>query len=78
MVWLQFAIPTLVCLILVDGDRSVVSYDQVDFSLPLVQGPICQVIAYGIQAPAPPFPVFVLALVLNGFGLAIQVRILRW
>ena len=60
----------------VDGDRSVVSYDQVDFFSPLIQGPICQAIAYGIQAPAPPFPLFVLAPILNGFGMAIQVRIL--
>lgn len=77
MVWLQFAIPTLVRVISVDGDRSVLSYDRVDFSLPFIQGPVCQAIAYGIQAPAPPFPLFVLAPILNGFGMAIQVRILR-
>ncbi|KAF9653480.1 MFS general substrate transporter [Thelephora ganbajun] len=29
-------------------------------------------IAYGIQAPAPPFPFFVLAPALNGFGMAVQ------
>lgn len=75
MVWPRFGILTLVRLVLVDGDRSVVPYNQVGFCLPvpLTQGPICQAIAYGIQAPAPPFPIFVLAPVLNGFGAAIQV-----
>jgi len=43
-----------------------------DSHLLLTRGPICQAIAYGIQAPAPPFPLFVLAPVLNGFGMAVQ------
>lgn len=60
-------------LISVDGDRSAVSYDPGDLYSPLIQGPICQAIAYSIQAPAPPFPLFVLAPILNGFGMAIQV-----
>jgi hypothetical protein len=54
-----------------------VSCDRLSFYLPSDQGPICQVIAYGIQTPAPPFPLFVAAFALNGFGLAIQVCILR-
>jgi len=76
VVFPHFATLTLVRLISVDGNRSVVLYDQVGFYLPLTQGPICQAIAYAIQAPAPPFPIFVLAPVLNGFGMAIQVYIL--
>ncbi|KAJ7108525.1 major facilitator superfamily domain-containing protein [Mycena epipterygia] len=35
-------------------------------------GSICQIIAYALQAPAPPFPVFVLSFVINGVGMAIQ------
>jgi len=77
MVWLQSAIPTLVRVISVDGDRCVVSYGRMDFSSPLIRGPVCQAIAYGIQAPAPPFPLFVLAPILNGFGMAIQVCTMR-
>lgn len=34
-----------------------------------------QVIAYALQAPAPPFPVFVIAYVINGVGIAMQVNI---
>ena len=29
-------------------------------------------VAYAIQSPAPPFPVFALAYVINGFGLSLQ------
>ena len=36
-------------------------------------GSLAQVLGYAIQAPAPPFPVFVLGYVLNGFGIALQV-----
>ncbi|KAJ7211237.1 major facilitator superfamily domain-containing protein [Mycena pura] len=38
-------------------------------------GKVCslfQVIAYALQAPAPPFPVFVFSFVINGVGMAIQ------
>lgn len=45
---------------------------KVGFGKLMVIGPICQAIAYSIQAPAPPFPVFLFAPVLNGFGMAIQ------
>ncbi|KAJ7753373.1 major facilitator superfamily domain-containing protein [Mycena maculata] len=37
-----------------------------------VMGSMCQIVAYAIQAPAPPFPVFVLSFVINGVGVAIQ------
>ncbi|KAJ6627841.1 major facilitator superfamily domain-containing protein [Mycena sp. CBHHK59/15] len=37
-----------------------------------LQGALCQIIAYAMQAPAPPFPVFVLSFVINGVGMAIQ------
>lgn len=30
-------------------------------------------IGYALMAPAPPFPVFVLGFVFNGFGIALQV-----
>lgn len=32
-----------------------------------------QVISYAIQAPAPPYPVFVLSYVILGFAISIQV-----
>ncbi|KAH7923445.1 MFS general substrate transporter [Leucogyrophana mollusca] len=35
-------------------------------------GSICQVIAYCIEAAAPPFPAFVLGYAINGFGMALQ------
>ncbi|KAF7319043.1 MFS domain-containing protein [Mycena chlorophos] len=37
-------------------------------------GALGQVVAYTIQAPAPPFPVFVISFGINGLGNAIQVR----
>ena len=37
-------------------------------------GSIIQIASYAIDSPAPPFPVLTLAFVLNGFGLALQVR----
>ncbi|EIW55077.1 MFS general substrate transporter [Trametes versicolor FP-101664 SS1] len=33
---------------------------------------VLQVIGYALEAPAPPFPVFVLGYMINGFGLALQ------
>jgi hypothetical protein len=44
-----------------------------DRALNIATGSICQIIAYALQAPAPPFPVFVLSFVINGVGMAIQV-----
>lgn len=35
-------------------------------------GALCQVVAYAVQSPAPPFPVLVIFSALNGFGMAIQ------
>ena len=29
-------------------------------------------VAYAIQSPAPPFPVFVIAYAINGFGISLQ------
>lgn len=43
------------------------------FLLNAAAGSVFQMIAYALQAPAPPFPVFVLSFVINGVGLAIQV-----
>jgi hypothetical protein len=37
-------------------------------------GAICQSLTYVIQSPAPPFPIMILANVLAGFGMALQVR----
>ena len=38
----------------------------------IVGGSLCQVVAYAIQASAPPFPLFCLAGAVNGFGISIQ------
>uniref|UniRef100_A0A8H7XWM1 Major facilitator superfamily (MFS) profile domain-containing protein n=1 Tax=Psilocybe cubensis TaxID=181762 RepID=A0A8H7XWM1_PSICU len=46
--------------------------DKIGFGKAIVFGSICQVVAYSIQSSAPPFPVFVLAYVINGAGLALQ------
>ncbi|EMD35606.1 hypothetical protein CERSUDRAFT_85549 [Gelatoporia subvermispora B] len=35
-------------------------------------GSIAQCVAYALEAPAPPFPVFVIAYAINGFGIALQ------
>ena len=37
-------------------------------------GAALQIVTYSVQAPAPPFPTFVAVNVLNGIGLALQVR----
>ncbi|KAH7910277.1 MFS general substrate transporter [Hygrophoropsis aurantiaca] len=42
------------------------------FGKVIVLGSICQVIAYCIEAAAPPFPAFVLGYAINGFGMALQ------
>jgi len=36
-------------------------------------GKVLQIIAYALQSPVPPFPVFVMAFTINGFGIALQV-----
>ena len=36
-------------------------------------GSILQIIAYALQSPAPPFPVFVMAFTINGFDIVLQV-----
>ncbi|KAJ7927611.1 major facilitator superfamily domain-containing protein [Mycena leptocephala] len=46
--------------------------DRLGFGKMITLGSICQIIAYALQAPAPPFPVFVLSFVINGVGMAIQ------
>ena len=40
----------------------------------LLIGSIAQIAGYCFEAPAPPFPVFVIGYALNGFGLSLQVR----
>jgi hypothetical protein len=37
-------------------------------------GAVSQALTYAIQSPAPPFPVMILANILAGFGMALQVR----
>ncbi|CAA7269995.1 unnamed protein product [Cyclocybe aegerita] len=46
--------------------------ERIGFGKTLVFGSLCQVAAYAIQAPAPPFPVFVMAYAINGAGHALQ------
>ncbi|KAG9221698.1 hypothetical protein CCMSSC00406_0005611 [Pleurotus cornucopiae] len=46
--------------------------DKLGFGKVIVLGSILQVIAYALQAPALPFPVFVIAYVINGAGIAMQ------
>nr|GAT52960.1 predicted protein [Mycena chlorophos] len=46
--------------------------ERLGFGKILFLGSLCQVVAYTLQAPAPPFPVFVLSYVINGVGMAIQ------
>ncbi|KAJ7634865.1 MFS general substrate transporter [Roridomyces roridus] len=46
--------------------------DRFGFGKMIMFGALCQIVAYAMQAPAPPFPVFVLSYVINGVGMAIQ------
>lgn len=46
--------------------------DKFGFGKVMVGGSIAQIIAYAIISPAPPFPVFVIAFAINGFGLSLQ------
>lgn len=39
----------------------------------LYTGSVAQTVAYALQSPAPPFPVFCLGYAINGFGIALQV-----
>ncbi|KAI0760315.1 MFS general substrate transporter [Fomes fomentarius] len=47
-------------------------FDRFGFGKVMVLGSVTQVIGYALEAPAPPFPVFVLGYVANGFGIALQ------
>ncbi|RDX45187.1 MFS general substrate transporter [Lentinus brumalis] len=46
--------------------------DRLGFGKVMVIGSLAQVIGYALEAPAPPFPVFVLGYAVNGFGLGLQ------
>ncbi|KZV63221.1 MFS general substrate transporter [Peniophora sp. CONT] len=45
---------------------------KLGFGKSMVLGSICQMVAYAIQSPSPPFPVFAIAYVINGFGISLQ------
>ncbi|KAH9899251.1 MFS general substrate transporter [Cubamyces lactineus] len=46
--------------------------DRFGFGTVMVIGAFAQVAGYALEAPAPPFPVFVLGYAVNGFGLSLQ------
>ncbi|KAL4257242.1 Major Facilitator Superfamily Transporter [Pleurotus pulmonarius] len=46
--------------------------NNLGFGKVIALGSMLQVIAYALQTPAPPFPVFVIAYVINGVGIAMQ------
>ncbi|KAK7044710.1 MFS domain-containing protein [Favolaschia claudopus] len=46
--------------------------DKLGFGRMIVLGALLQIVGYSIQAPAPPFPLFVISFIFNGFGIAIQ------
>ncbi|TFY55750.1 hypothetical protein EVG20_g9203 [Dentipellis fragilis] len=46
--------------------------DKLGFGKAIVLGSASQAVAYCLQAPGPPFPLFVIAYCINGFGMAIQ------
>ncbi|KAF8992924.1 major facilitator superfamily domain-containing protein [Cyathus striatus] len=46
--------------------------DRVGFGKIIALGSVCQIVAYTLQSPGLPFPVFAIAFVINGFGIAIQ------
>ncbi|KAK7039471.1 MFS domain-containing protein, partial [Favolaschia claudopus] len=46
--------------------------DKLGFGRMIVLGALLQIVGYSIQAPAPPFPLFVMSFIFNGFGIAIQ------
>lgn len=47
----------------------------IDRQLTNAVGSVFQVAGYAIDAAAPPFPAFVFAFALNGFGIALQARV---
>ncbi|KAK7012688.1 major facilitator superfamily domain-containing protein [Favolaschia claudopus] len=47
-------------------------HDRLGFGRMIVLGNLLQLVAFCIQAPAPPFPLFVFSYIFNGFGLAVQ------
>ncbi|KAI8976584.1 MFS general substrate transporter [Trametes punicea] len=46
--------------------------DRFGFGTVMVIGSLAQVAGYALEAPAPPFPVFVMGYAVNGFGLSLQ------
>ncbi|KAM5540128.1 hypothetical protein V8D89_006268 [Ganoderma adspersum] len=46
--------------------------DRLGFGKVMVLGSVAQIVGYCFEAPAPPFPVFVLGYAFNGFGLSLQ------
>ncbi|ETW78486.1 hypothetical protein HETIRDRAFT_460334 [Heterobasidion irregulare TC 32-1] len=46
--------------------------ERLGFGKVIVLGSVAQLVGYCIQAPAPPFPGFVIAYTINGFGLSLQ------
>ncbi|KAI0064423.1 MFS general substrate transporter [Artomyces pyxidatus] len=46
--------------------------DRIGFGRVIVLGSVSQVIGYCLMSPAPPFPVFAIGYVFNGFGIALQ------
>lgn len=46
--------------------------DRLGFSKTIILGSTLQIVGYALQAPGPPFPVFVMAYTINGFGIALQ------
>ncbi|KIJ59385.1 hypothetical protein HYDPIDRAFT_118606 [Hydnomerulius pinastri MD-312] len=51
---------------------NVVLSERLGFGKVIVLGSLCQLVAFSIECSAPPFPVFVLAYFINGFGLALE------
>ncbi|KAI0819203.1 MFS general substrate transporter [Trametes gibbosa] len=46
--------------------------DRFGFGKVMIIGAVAQIIGYALEAPAPPFPVFVVGYFVNGFGIALQ------
>ncbi|RDB30820.1 Bypass of stop codon protein 6 [Hypsizygus marmoreus] len=46
--------------------------DRLGFGKTIVIGSLFQIVAYALQGPAPPFPVFIIAYAINGVGIALQ------
>ncbi|KAJ8694718.1 hypothetical protein PTI98_007369 [Pleurotus ostreatus] len=74
---LDFAVVSLIfvfsCVGFIGGALINVPFSgKLGFGKVIVLGSMLQVIAYALQASAPPFPVFVIAYVINGVGIAMQ------